>query len=100
ANPSGSNRAEAMLGYARTAAELPDSALAFSSLSALVVHNTFPLNTLSPRQVEAIIEYVRFGGRLVLVGGTRPPSLPAAWQRAFPPGLRDGILHVAGIDGS
>ena len=49
---------------------LPDSAQAYEAINAVVLDYSYPLETASPDQQAALQEYVRQGGRLILIGAS------------------------------
>ena len=67
---------EVVVSQIRRPSDLPSEALALSSVSALFIRDTFPLDALSPEQVAAISAYVRSGGHLIATGGSRASGLP------------------------
>ena len=54
-----------------TPESLPDSAQAYGAIDAVVLDYAYPLESASAEQQEALQEYVRQGGRLILVGASR-----------------------------
>jgi len=63
---------------------LPVTPAGYSSVSAVILHDA-PLNEISPLQIEALADWVRGGGLLIVTGGiTRPDLLPAELTDLFP----------------
>ena len=75
---------EVVVSQIRRPSDLPSEALALSSVSAIFIRDTFPLDALSPEQVAAISAYVRSGGHLIATGGSAPPAFPLAWLSWLP----------------
>ena len=56
---------------AATPESLPDSAQAYGAIGAVVLDYAYPLEKASTEQQEALREYVRQGGRLILIGSSQ-----------------------------
>ncbi|MBI4025297.1 MAG: hypothetical protein HY360_09985 [Verrucomicrobia bacterium] len=59
---------------------LPENPMAYASVSAILWRSDKP-QALNPAQAQALLEWVKVGGLLVIAGGrTVPPNLPSSFQ--------------------
>lgn|GEM_PF-3180773 len=87
---------EVVVAELRRPMDLPSDPLALSSVTALIVRDTFPLEALSPEQLRAIATYVKAGGHLIVTGGSSPPAIPLEWLGWLP--ATTGRVKILRID--
>jgi len=75
---------------------LPDSHWGYRDARAIILGNV-RVEDLSPRQAQAIVRYVRYGGTLVVLAGERGPSLLQSFVGDLLPGATCEVANVQSL---